>query len=633
MDEIYPVIPNAPRKINVIDTEEKVGYAVEHLLKYDLLGFDLETYHKFDKRIEAFNPCDGARMRLAQFTTPKGNTFVFDLYKVSSDFLYYMFPNRYLCVIQNAKFELKYLMFEKGIYDFGPIWDTMIAEQITSRGRVAGEDHIPVGLDRIAKRRLDVYLPKDEQAGDWYKTELSERQIRYAATDSTVVLPIYQSQRQSLKEQGQVRVAELEFDCTPALAWMENTGFTMDAPTWTGVCDKMAQEIKGIKHELWGLLGQQGSLFADAEIAPINLESGPQVMQAFERLGLTIPINPKTGEPTLSNKLMAQIEGRRDVELYIKYVKLAKRLSSFGYNWVDKINPYSGRIHCSLKQIGAETGRMSCYAPNLMQIPKENLYRNCFRAQDGWVLVDNDYSQCELRILAEYCRDPNLLLAFDKGYDLHRFSASLIFKKTMDEVTDKERGIAKNLNFGIVYGIGSAKFASDAHIGTEHAQEIMDYYLKKAYPEMGNWLEGRARAILYHLQGDTMTGRLRQYSGDIRDKEFKAQVQRHGKNLPIQGTNADVTKLALAQTYKAIVKNKWVNDMHLILPVHDEIVGEARPTYVEDMNELMTREMLSAERQYLRRVPSVVDGSITVRWAKELTDELSQEAVKLMEEK
>ena len=608
----YGYIPDVPKKVVVVDSEDKVGQAVEYLLRFDMLGFDVETYHSFDRHKPAFDPCDGARMRLAQFATPSGVAFVFDLYRVSKSFLKYMFPNRYLCVIQNAKFELKYLMYELGVYEFGPMFDTMIAEQLLSYGRVAGKEFIPVALDRIAWRRLGVELPKDEQASEWYRYDLSKSQIEYAARDAMIVLPIYQQQRDELVSSSQVRVAELEFDVTQPIAWMENNGFRMNANAWTKVCDDTAEEIKDIKSELWDLLGIQGTLFGEQSI---NLDSKPQVMDAFKRRGVSLPINDE-GKVTLSNKLLKAIEGRRDVDLYVKYVKLAKRLQSFGYNWADKINPYTGRIHCQLKQIGAETGRMSAAGPNLMQIPKENLYRNCFEAEEGWVLIDNDYSQCELRILAEYCRDPNLLEAFDKGYDLHRYSAHLIYQCAMDAVTDVMRSVAKNLNFGIVYGIGVTKFANDAHIPVEQAQEIMDYYLKKAYPAMGSWLDGRAKQVLYNMQATTMTGRIRKYSGDLSDSQFKSEVQRNAKNLPIQGTNADITKLALTQVYREIVKRGWVEDVRLVLPIHDEIILESKPAYAAGASDLMTQEMLSAERQFLRRVPSVVDGSITTLWFK-----------------
>lgn len=624
MDERYGTIPDRPRKINVVDTEKKVGYAVEHLVKFDVLGFDVETYHAFDRNIPAFEPTNGARMRLAQWATPEGDAFVFDLRKVNKNFMHYLFPNKFLCVIQNAKFELKFLMHELGIYEFGPMWDTLVAEQVLAKGRVVPSNHgeyIPVGLDNIAKRTLGVVLPKDLQASEWYRDDLSKEQYKYAARDAVIVLPIWQEQREKLRDQSQIRVAELEFGVTPAIAWMENNGVHLNQARWLEVCEQTAKDIEEVKYELWDLLGQQGTLFKD--VASINLDSKPQMYAAFEGAGIQLPENPETGEVTLSNKLLkdSDVSHFRSVELYIKYAKLIKKVQSYGPNWVDKVNPYSGRIHCNLKQIGAETGRMACNAPNLMQIPKENLYRNCFEAQDGWVFVDLDYSQCELRILAEYCRDPNLLKAFDEDRDLHQFTASLLYQVKFEDVTDEQRDMAKNMNFLMVYGGGAYKLSYNAGIAIEVAEATMELYLKRVYPVMGKWLEGRAKQVLYHLRADTMTGRIRQYMGDLHDKKVKSKIQRNAKNLPIQGTNADITKLALTQTFKALVKGRYLNDIKLVLPIHDEILSEAKPDYALLAQEIITREMLSAERQYLRRVPSKVDSVITKVWCKKPTKE------------
>lgn len=629
MDERYGIIRDRPKHIHLIDHEDQVGRAVEKLLRYDLLGFDTETYHKYDRYVPAFHPSNGARMRLAQFATPEADVYVFDLYKVSKQFFYWMFPNQFLCVIQNAKFELKYLMWELGIYEFGPMWDTMIAEQVLARGRVTGSERIPVGLDDIAKRRLDVYLPKDEQASQWYRADLDESQIKYAARDALIVLPIFQHQRDALVEQSQVRVAELEFGVTPAIAWMENNGIHMDGEQWLRVCDETAKEIESTKHELWDLLGTQGRLFEG--IPAFNLDSIPQTQKAFTDAGIVLPLHPETNEPTLSNKLLENIKHHRAAELYITYSKLAKLLKAYGPNWTDKINPYDFKIHCELNQIGAETGRMSCKVPNLMQIPKTNRYRNCFTATPGWVFVDKDYSQCELRILAELCRDPNLLKAFDSDQDLHKFTASLLYEVLFELVTKEQRDISKNMNFLMVYGGGAAKLATQANIAIEIAEKTMELYLNQVYPGMRDWLETQARMVLVNsLRAKTMTGRIRQYAGDLSDGKVKSKIQRNAKNLPIQGTNADITKLALAQAYKAIVKGQYVNDIRLVLPIHDEILAEAKPEYAIIADEILTREMLSAEQQYLKRVPSKVDGDITTMWCKDPTDEQLMEGHRIV---
>lgn len=609
-------IPNSPRRIHIIRREEDIGPALEYLMKFDCLGFDTETYHSVDRRIAAFDVTNGARMRLAQFASPEGISFVFDLYKINREFLKRMFPNKYLLVGQNLKFEMRFLMYELGIYDFGPIFDTFIAEQLLSKGAVAGAEGrvFPASLDAIAMRRLGVELPKDEQASEWYRNELSQKQIEYAARDAIVVLPIYQVQRNILQEQGQIRVAELEFDCIPALASMENNGMRLNQEKWIKVCEDNVKKSEEVKESLWRMLGTQGTLFEG--IASINLDSRQQVQAAFKNVGIELPLNKK-GKVTISKELLKHIKDRPEVTEYIKYSKLAKAISSYGVDWIEKINPFDGRVHYSIKQIGAETGRMSCAGPNMMQIPKDSVARNCFEAEPGWVLIDADYSQCELRILAELCRDPNLLEAFDKGYDLHRFSASLIFKCLMEAVTDAQRSIAKNLNFGIVYGIGVEKFAMQAGIPLEQAEEIMNYYLHQAYPDMDAYLNKQARLVLNHLTQRTMTGRIRQYSGDIEDRQIKATIQRNAKNMIIQGTNADITKRALALMYRQV---KGDNGIKMLIPIHDEIISEAKPDRAEEATSIQTEAMLQAEREYLHRVPSVVDCSLTLEWCKDPTE-------------
>lgn len=613
------IIPDAPKHIELIDNERDVGKAVNHLLRWDMLGFDVETYHSIERHIPAFDPETGARMRLAQFATPKGRAFVFDLYKVSKNFLYMMFPNPYLCVIHNANFELKYLMYEMGLYKYGQLHCTMIAEQILAQGRVSPKEpgYVPIGLDATAKRRLNIVLPKDEQKSDWYKKVLTDDQIEYAARDAQVVLPIEQLQVQSLEIEGQVRTAELEFEAMPAVAFMQLSGVMMDKEAWVKRCDAKTIERAEHKRKLMLSLGRQGSLF-DGGKDSFNLNSGPETMLALEQYGVRIPVD-KDGKRTLAAKLFEDQLHIPVVGQFVDFVKVNTALKSFGYKWLEKPSPIDGRIHTKIKQIGAETGRMS--SPDMLVIPKDDLTRNCFIAEDGWVLIDADYSQCELRIIAEYSRDTNLLFAFDNDYDLHKFSGHLIYQVPLEDVTKEQRGVAKNLNFGIVYGIGSRKFAYDAKITPDEGQRIMDYYLKKAYPDMGLWLETRGASVLYSMMARTMSGRIRKYMGDLHDKQFKAQVQRNAKNLPIQGTNADITKRAMALVYNELVDRKLTDVIRMLLVVHDELLLEARPWMVETAKDILTRNMLKAEREFLRRVPAKVDCNVMLKWYKEVPPE------------
>lgn len=619
------MIPDSPTSIFVIENEADAEKAIKHILRFDMFGYDVETYHSVERHIPAFDPTDGAKMRLAQFGTPTGEAFVFDLYKVDPKFLLQMFPNRTLCVGHNLKFEMKFLMHQLGVYDFGPVFDTMIAEQIIAKGKVTGAESLGFGLDKTVKRRLKVTLPKDEQASAWYKKDLTDSQIEYAARDAIVVLPLYEVQRDLVVTQGQTRVLELEFNALEPIASMELNGVIINRDKWTAQCEKTEQEIAEVQEKLWAMLGQGGTLFNG--VPTLNLNARQTVREAFERRGIKVPLD-RDGKKSLDKSVLAKIQHHEEVSLYLEYSKLAKAVSSYGRAWLDLINRFDGRIHCGFRSIGAETGRMSASNPNMMQIPKSNEMRNCFEATPGWVLVDSDFSQCELRILAEYCRDPNLLKAFDNGYDLHKFTAHLVFNVPMDEVTKSQRSIAKNLNFGIVYGIGAAKFAGDAGISVDEAKRILNYYLTEAYPRMGAFLEFRAKDVMRHLSGTTMSGRIRQYGGDLSNSEFVAKVQRNAKNLPIQGTNADITKHALRLAYN---KFQGKSDVRMLLAIHDEIIIECVPEKALEYQKLLNEAMIEAESDFLLRVPSVVDSDITTVWCKDPTPEHLQEAQELMD--
>lgn len=622
---IYPPLDPWPQQIHLIENQDDVGKALNRLHRFDVLGYDTETYHSVDRHIPAFQPADGAKMRLAQFHTPDGHSYVFDMFKTGPDFLHKLFPNKFICVIQNAKFELKYLMYEHGIYEFGPIWDTMLAERIIAKGDMKKR----ADLGHLAKKRLNIWLPKDIDHRVWYNERLDEDSLRYAASDASVVLPIYQIQQQILMEQGQAQVAELEFDTVAPLAWMENNGVYLNERKWMRIYEESEKEIDAIRKRLWKLLGRQGTLFDD--MPTIKLTSQPQVLKALEQAGINVPVDKKSGKVSIAKNNLKSLFDREEVQLYSKFVTLQKQMTAFGPSWFKFINPFTGRIHCELKQIGAETGRLAAKKPNLMQMKKDDAYRNAFEASNGWVFVDTDYSQCELRILAELCRDPNLLAAFDNNYDLHQYSAHLIYKIAMEEVTKAQRGVAKNLNFGIVYGIGEEKFATQAGITHEDAKAIMDYYLTGAYPKLGEFLDEQGQQVLYTYSAATQMGRQRKYTIDWDDKQNIAEVQRNAKNLPVQGGNADITKRAMALLYKAIVTRDWQNDnAKMSLVIHDELLSEVRPDYADQFAFVKEKCMLQAEREFLHRVPSKVDTTITRVWSKEPSDEQVTDARQLI---
>lgn len=613
------MIPNMPTTVEYITTPAQAREAVAKILQYDVVGFDTETYNAVDRHVPAFEPVRGARVRLAQFACPTGDVFVFDLFRCGDQFMYQLFPNPFLCVGQNLKFDLKFLQFQFGIYKFGPTFDTMLAEQVISQGRVSKSDphRVFVGLDRLAYKHLNVRLPKDEQKSDWWMPDLSNNQIAYAARDALIVLPIWQKQREMLVAQGQDLVAELEFKATPMLSLMENHGIILDKDRWIENCKNTEKEIERSEKALWKMLAPEVNTLFEG-IPPINLRSRDQIKEAFKKIGIDVPLD-KEGKPSVSKDNIKDIN-RPEIQAYLEFVTLTKGLTSYGYKWIDMINPYSGRLHGAFNQIGAETGRLSGMEPNMMQLPKKDSYRNCFVAADGFVFLDSDLGQAELRILAELCRDPNMLKAFDEDLDLHTYTASMIFSVPMEKVTKDQRGLAKNINFGIVYGIGAEKFAVQSGIPVAQAREIMDFYLSKAYPRMGSYLNNQAAIGAKTFKAQTILGRVRKYIGDFKDREFVAKVQRNSKNMPIQGTNADILKRAMALLYNEIVDKGYIDSVKPLLPIHDEILSEVRVDMVETASEMQNRCMLVAEQEFLVRVPPAVDSVITLEWCKEATE-------------
>lgn len=271
----------------------------------------------------------------------------------------------------------------------------------------------------------------------------------------------------------------------------------------------------------------------------------------------------------------------------------------------------TGRIHADFNQLRADTGRFSCSNPNLQQIPATAEYRSCFTAEPGNKLVTADYSQVELRILAELSQDFEFIKAFESGEDLHKATASNMFGVTIEEVTKEMRTQAKSINFGLAYGRGASSLAEQIGTSVDKAKELINKYFV-VYNGIHSWLENAGKIAVRNGYSRTLSNRIRRYKFDPKIRSEVATIDRQGKNSPIQGTSADITKQALVMINKAI-KNTPVR---LINTVHDEIVLEAPEDLSEWAGKILEEKMIEAARVYLKKVPVVVDVSISDVWMK-----------------
>lgn len=475
----------------------------------------------------------------------------------------------------------------------------------------------------LAKKYMNVDLDKSIQK-TFLKpiVKFTEKQLRYAAEDVQYLFPLWDIQRAELEKKGMTHIADLEFDVIPVVSRMELTGVEIDVPKWRGILKDYEQKRAESQTKMYKILYDDNEVLDEQlgmfERSGINLGSQKQLLDAFHKLGIDVD---KTDERTLE-----KIKHPAAKEL-LNFRKIDKVIDAFGENIIEKIHPFTRRIHADFKQLGTETGRFSCKDPNLQQMPKE--FRECFVSGDDDIFVGADYSQIELRILADLSGDPALTAAFKSGADVHVATASSMFGVPFADVTAEQRYAAKTLNFGIMYGMGIGKLMDSLNVEAEktkqptvnirQVQNIHSRY-KKTYRNATMWLENAGKKAIREGYSETMYGRKRFYErpkSALDPKEYQkklAGIARQGANSPIQGTCADITKLAMLTLYNNLKDYGYRGN--IVLQVHDEIVVLAHKSQAEPIKELIVDAMLGAAESILKNVPVKVDSYISEIWKK-----------------
>ena len=296
----------------------------------------------------------------------------------------------------------------------------------------------------------------------------------------------------------------------------------------------------------------------------------------------------------------------------LEYRTVQKALTSYGENMISMINPVTKRLHADFRQIGAPTGRFACTNPNIQQVPHAVEYRRCFSGYlEERKLIIADYSQIELRILAEFSGDQAFTNAFVSGADLHRVTASEVFNTSLDQVTKDQRDFAKRLNFGVVYGIGASRFAMMTGLSVPDAENVLRRYFG-TYRQLDAYLREAANRAVSDRYARTGSGRLVRFRYDENDRQQISMTQRNGKNTPIQGTSADILKRAL-RLLKDELKDTNASVVNII---HDEIVVEADADDAEKIADTVESVMVAAGQEYLKTVPVKVETEIATEWIK-----------------
>ena len=582
-----------------ITTESQLNEALDELESSKVVGLDIEG--------TSLDPYDSVLLTV-QIGTPE-KSFIFDARELNLKEIprlkEFLEDNKIIKILHNGKFDYKHIKQHLGI-SVANIYDTMLTEAVLN----AGLRNSFYSLKDLSVKYTGIELKKSVRETFEYMTassKLNDAQLKYGASDTLILFPIFEEQLKKLKKEGLVNVAKLEFATTRVVGDMELTGVNINVKKWKDIINdlsierdnlakKFQQEIrpyfKSTTVDLFGNIGDS-----------ININSQTQLMDLFNnKMGLNLPS---------TNDGILELIDNPIVKILREYRGYEKLVSAFGENLISKINSNTGRIHPEFNQLGAATGRFSCNNPNFQQIPRQSEnapFRSCFNPKPGYKLVTADYSTFEMRIMADLSGDKNLIDAFNKGVDVHSHTASLMFGLELTDTFKKdhpdERFAAKSINFGLMYGRGPSSLAKQIGVSPEVGKDYMNKYFK-SYPGVKSYLERVAKEAVKQGWSTTPAGRKRWYvKPDLSDPEYTRKIghiERQAKNHPIQGTNADAIKYALVFLSDKIKEKNA--DASIILTVHDEIVCEVREDQAEDWAKIQSEEMVRAGELFIKKVP------------------------------
>lgn len=454
---------------------------------------------------------------------------------------------------------------------------------------LAGGRDVDVALEATAER-LNVPAPPAAEAG---LAQLGER--------ARLLAQIVAQQVPRLKAAESTAVSRIEAAAVAPIAEMEHHGMPFDGARWRAIDAEARREREALRGELDRLFrGVSGAtLFGGAAL---NLESDLDLKRALHALGHSVPNVRRETVAALPEPLGSTLA---------RYRELTKLVTAYGESFLEHVGD-DGRLHATFEQLGASTGRMACHSPNLQAVVKDSPHRACFRCGPRRALVTADYAACELRIIAEVSGDPVFAEAFARGEDLHARVASAIFGKPVSKTENPElRERAKAVNFGLAYGMGAQGLARAIDADVAQARQLLERYFK-TFPRIRGYLERSAREALERGYARTLAGR-RLYLTPGDDPSARAQAERIAKNMPIQGTSADMTKIALARL-RARLRAEPAS--FVVNAVHDEIVVECAAERADTVAQTVREEMKAAGAQLLVHVPVEVDVHVATIWGK-----------------
>lgn len=587
----------------LIDTEEKRKEIIDLFLTSKILSLDTETTGTDPISAELVGLSFSIRENEAFYVPIPANRD--EAQKIVNEFkIVYESPDL-LKIGQNLKYDL--LVLENyGIQLQGELFDTMIAHYVL-------QPELRHGMDYMAEAYLHYKtIHIDELIGTKGKGQKNMRDLppeaiyEYACEDADVTLKLRNILEPKLREEGVYDLFhDIEMPLMPVLAYMERNGVRIDAEALAEASRLYTAQMQQLEEDIHRLAGES-----------FNISSPRQVGEVlFDKLKIVgKPKKTKTGQYVTSEDVLESLRSKHEiVEKILEYRGLKKLLSTYIDALPKLVNPRTGHIHTSFNQTITSTGRLSSSNPNLQNIPVRNAegkeMRKAFIPDPGCEFFSADYSQIELRIMAHLSQDPHMTEAFAEGDDIHAATAAKIYKKDISEVTREERSKAKTANFGIIYGISVFGLAERMNVSRMEAKELIDGYFA-TYPRVHEYMSQSIETARQKGYTETLFHR-KCYLRDINSHNavVRGYAERNAINAPIQGTAADIIKIAMVRIYRRFREEGLRSQM--IIQVHDELNFNVYPEEKELVQRIVIEEM---EHACSMRVPLKADCGWGANW-------------------
>jgi len=576
-----------------IQAQDEVKATIPNIMLSPYIGVDLET--------TSLVPWEG-KMLTVQIATVKGDVYVFDARKLNLTPLFEVLKlYEGQVIIQNAKFDLKYIYHNFKFWWEAKLYDPFVAHRLRNVGFAQEWRDKFLGLDRLVAGYLGRDMDKEVRNSFQYTTgELTEAQLEYAAEDAAVLIPLYQKMRSRVLDRQPQRILDLEFSLLPVTASLEYNGIPFNPTLWGDIAD----EKKERRHEAKARIIEMIDPYIDWDI---NLNSWQQLLKAFRAMGLDDI--KRTNRQTLE----LHKSDHPVIEELLVYKELQKAVSTYGRKYIDNMAD-DGRIYADFSQLGTDTGRYSCSGPNLQQIPKNDIrYRYAFEAPEGYVMLTADLSQIEYRLAGVAAKEVPIIAEYLKeDPDFHQLAANLATQYAGREVTRDE---GKTMNFSLIFQGGPYKLCDVLGISKAESRRLYQAYWK-GFSKLQGYMQREGYRATVKGYSETFWGRRRYFTipkgKDRKTQARLAAIKREGGNHPIQGTAADLLKQAMAYMFRPL----WDIGAKMVHTVHDEVVVETPEDVQNEAAYIIDKSMVRAGSEIQDVIPTVVNIIADKTWTK-----------------